>query len=130
MSIAYWCILIAAALPYVWVGIAKSGTTGYNNKDPRGWIAKQDSHLVRNANAAHLNGFEAFAAFAAGVLMAQFAGVDPGRISMLAVAFIVLRILHGIFYLSGTQALRSLVWLGGFTCVIGLMALAALKVAG
>ena len=88
-----------------------------------------DSYRVRNANAAHLNGFEAFPAFAAGVLMAQFAGVDPGRISTLAVAFVALRILHGIFYLTGTQALRSVVWLGGFASVLGLMVLAALKVA-
>ncbi len=130
MSIAYWCILIAAALPYVWVGFAKSGATGYNNKDPRGWLAKQDSHRVRNANGAHLNAFEAFPAFAAGVLMAQFASVDPSRISMLAVTFVVFRGLHGIFYLTGTQALRSLVWLGGFACVIGLMASAAFKVTG
>ncbi|HPA01172.1 MAG TPA: circularly permuted type 2 ATP-grasp protein, partial [Chiayiivirga sp.] len=40
MSTAYWCILIAALLPYVWVAIAKSGAPGYNNKDPRGWIAQ------------------------------------------------------------------------------------------
>ena len=70
MSTAYWCILIAALLPYVWVAIAKSGAPGYNNKDPRGWIAKQDSYRVRNAHAAHLNAFEAFAPFAAAVLMA------------------------------------------------------------
>lgn len=25
MPIAYWCILIAAVLPFVWVGVAKSG---------------------------------------------------------------------------------------------------------
>ena len=36
-------------------------------------------------------------------------------------AFIGFRILHGIFYLTGTQALRSLVWLGGFACVAALM---------
>ncbi len=130
MTVAYWCILIAAALPYVWVSFAKRGASDYNNKDPRGWLTRQDSYRVRNANGAHLNAFEAFPAFAAGVLMAQFAGVDPRRISMLAVAFVALRILHGIFYLSGTHALRSLVWLGGFACVLGLMVLAALQVAG
>lgn len=129
MTVAYWCILIAAVLPYIWVGFAKSGAAGYNNKDPRGWIAKQDSYRVRNANGAHLNAFEAFPAFAAAVLMAQFAEVDAARISMLAIAFIVLRILHGIFYLTGTQAMRSLVWLGGFACVVGLMALAAMNLA-
>ena len=130
MSIAYWCILIAAALPYAWVAIAKSGAPGYNNKDPRGWVAKQDSYRVRNANGAHLNAFEAFAPFAASVLMAQFAAVDAGRISMLAMAFIAFRILHGIFYLAALQALRSLAWLGGFASVIALMLLAALNVGG
>lgn len=128
MSIAYWCILITAALPYVWVSFAKSGAPDYNNKDPRGWVAKQDSYRVRNANGAHLNSFEAFAPFAAGVLMAQFAGVDPARISMLAMAFVAFRILHGIFYLTATHAMRSLVWFGGFACVVALMALAALKI--
>lgn len=128
MQIAYWCILIAAALPYVWVVFAKSGAAGYNNKDPRGWVAKQDSYRVRNANGAHLNAFEAFAPFAASVLMAQFGGVDPGRVSMLAIAFVAFRILHGIFYLTGTHLLRSLAWLGGIACVAALMVSAALKI--
>ena len=130
MSTAYWCILIAAALPYAWVFLAKGSAAGYNNKDPRGWLAKQDSYRVRNAHNAHLNAFEAFAPFAAGVLMAQAAGVDPSRIALLAIAFVVLRILHGIFYLTATHMLRSLVWLGGFACVLALMGSAALQVAG
>jgi uncharacterized MAPEG superfamily protein len=130
MSIAYWCILIAAALPYAWVALAKSAAPNYNNKDPRGWLAKQDSYRVRNANGAHLNAFEAFPAFAAGVLMAQIAGVDPARVSMLAIAFIVFRLLHGIFYLTGRHSLRSLSWLGGLACVFGLMGSAAMSVAG
>lgn len=127
MSIAYWCILIAAVLPLVWVAFAKSGASGYNNKDPRGWVAKQDGYRVRNAYNAHLNAFEAFPPFAAGVLMAQFAGVDPGHVNLLAIAFIGFRILHGVFYLASIAAMRSLVWMGGFACAIGLMVLAALK---
>ena len=79
MSTAYWCILIAAALPYAWVAIAKSAVPGYNNKDPRGWIARQDNYRVRNAFAAHQNALEAFPAFAAAVLMAKLAEVDPQR---------------------------------------------------
>ena len=128
MSIAYWCILIVAALPYVWVSFAKSGASDYNNKDPRGWLAKQDSYRVRNANGAHLNAFEAFAPFAASVLMAQFAGVDPGRVSTLAMAFVAFRILHGIFYLTASHQLRSLTWLAGFACVAALMVSAALNI--
>ena len=95
IATAYWCILIAALLPYIWVGIAKTGATGYNNRNPRAWMAKQDgNYRLQRANAAHLNAFEAFAPFAAGVLMAQAAGVDHGRVALLAVAFVVLRLAH------------------------------------
>ena len=127
MSIAYWCILIAAVLPFVWVGVAKSGAPGYNNKDPRGWVAKQEGYRVRNAYSAHLNAFEAFPTFAAGVLMAQFAGVDPGQANLLAMAFIGFRLLHGVFYIAAKAAMRSLVWMGGLACTVALMVLAALK---
>ena len=130
MSIAYWCVLIAAVLPYVWVVVAKTGASDYNNKDPRGWLARQQSHRVRNANGAQLNAFEAFPAFAAGVLMAQFAQVDPQRMAWLAMAFVAFRVLHGLFYLAGLHYLRSLAWLAGLLCVLGLMGSAALKVGG
>ena len=130
MFIAYCCILIAACLPYLWAVLAKSGAPGYNNKDPRGWVAKQESYRVRNAYSAHLNAFEAFPAFAAAVMMAQFAQVNPQHVACLAMVFIALRILHGVFYLSVQQALRSLSWLGGFACVVALMLSAALKVGG
>ena len=129
MATAYWCILVAALLPYLWTAIAKTGAPAYNNKDPRGWLAKQDSRRVRNANGAQLNAFEAFPAFAAGVLMAQFAGVDPGRIGVLAMAFVGFRVLHGVFYLTGAHWLRSLAWTGGFACVLALMVQAALRLA-
>ncbi len=84
---------------------------------------------MHRGNAAHLNAFEAFPAFAAGVLMAQLAGVDPERISALAVAFVVFRVLHGVFYLADRDALRSLSWLLGVVCVLALMVQAALRVA-
>ena len=127
MATAYWCVLIAALLPYVWVSIAKSGGQRYNNRDPRGWLSKQDDPRVARANGAQLNAFEAFPAFAAGVLMAQLAGVDPGRIGLFAMAFVAFRILHGVFYLSGHHYLRSLVWFAGFSCVIALMGQAAVR---
>jgi uncharacterized MAPEG superfamily protein len=130
MFIAYCCILIAACLPYAWAVAAKTGAPGYNNKDPRGWVSKQDSYRVRNAYGAHLNAFEAFPAFAAAVLMAQFAQVDAQHVAWLSMAFIAFRILHGIFYVTVQQALRSLSWLGGFACVVALMLSAVLKIAG
>ena len=88
------------------------------------------SYRVRNAHAAHLNAFEAFAPFAAAVLMAQFAGVDHALITRLALAFIACRVLHGVFYLASIPVMRSFVWFGGIGCVLALMAQAALKAGG
>ncbi|TXH72830.1 MAG: hypothetical protein E6Q88_05810 [Lysobacteraceae bacterium] len=129
MTTAYICILIAALLPYAWVGIAKYSGERYNNRNPRDWLARQENPRARRGHAAHLNAFEAFAPFAAAVLMAQSAGIDPARISLLAMLFVGFRVLHGIFYLADQHWLRSLVWFGGFACVAVLMAQAAMRIA-
>jgi uncharacterized MAPEG superfamily protein len=130
MTIAYLCILVAALLPYVWIGVAKSGGPRYDNRDPRAWLEKQESPRVRRATAAQHNAFEAFAPFAAAVLMAQLAGVDPVRITVLAVAFIAFRVLHGLCYVGNKHAFRSLVWFAALVCVLALMVQAALASAG
>jgi uncharacterized MAPEG superfamily protein len=130
LATAYWCVLISALLPYVWVAIAKASGERYNNRDPRGWIARQTDPRVHRANAAQLNSYEAFAPFAAGVILAQLAGVAADRIALLAILFVVFRILHGLIYVAGWQhGLRSLVWTAAFVCVVILFVQAALQVA-
>ena len=129
MATAYWCILIAALLPYVWITVAKASGERYDNRDPRGWLARQQSPRTLRGNAAQLNAFEAFPAFAAAVLMAQLAGVDPARIGLLAISFVVFRVLHGLFYLMGQHRMRSLAWFAAFFCVIALMIQGALRIA-
>ena len=129
LALAYWCVLIAAALPYLWVSIAKASGQRYNNRDPRGWQARQDNPRSIRANAAQLNAYEAFAPFAAGVVLAQLAGVAHTLIAALALAFVVARVLHGVLYLTDKHSLRSLVWVVGYGCAIALLALAALKAA-
>ena len=129
MATAYWCILVAALLPYAWYTAARAGAGRIDNRDPRSGMARLDEGRARRANNAQYNAFEAFAPFAAAVLMAQAAGVDPARIDMLAIAFVVLRVLHGFFYLANIHALRSLCWFAGFAVVAWLMAQAAMRVA-
>ena len=130
MALAYWCVLAAAALPYVWTSVAKASGERYDNRDPRGWMARQTDPRVHRANAAQLNAFEAFPAFAAAVLMAQLAAVHEGRIALLAVAFVVFRFLHGLVYTLGMKhSIRSMVWFLAFGCVQMLMAMAALRLA-
>lgn len=129
MALAYACILVAALLPYLWAVIAKTSAPKFDNRDPRRWLAKQDNPRVHRANAAQLNAFESLPAFAAAVLMAQFAGVDPARIGWLALAFVVARVLHGVCYLTGLHPARSLMWLAGLACVAALMVQAIARVA-
>lgn len=127
LATAYWCVLVAALLPYVWVAIAKGSGERFDNRDPRGWIARQPDPRVHRANAAQLNSFEAFPPFAAGVILAQLAGVAADRIGLLAVLFIVFRVLHGLVYVAGWHStLRSLAWAAGFACVLALFVQAAL----
>ena len=126
MTIAYWCLLIAALMPYLWVAVAKANGKRYDNRAPRDWQARQDDPRSNAAYAAHLNAFEAFAPFAAGVLAAQMAGVDTNWIVILSIVFVICRVLHGVFYIAGKAPLRSLVWAIGFLCVVALLTLAAL----
>jgi uncharacterized MAPEG superfamily protein len=126
MTIAYLCILAAALLPYVWIGVAKAGAPRYDNRDPRGWLEKQDNPRVRRAAAAQHNAFEAFAPFAAAVLMAQLAGVDASAINVLAVGFVGFRVLHGLLYVGNKHLFRSLVWFAALACVLALMLQAVL----
>jgi uncharacterized MAPEG superfamily protein len=130
MATAYWCILAAALLPYLWTTIAKSGAPGYSNRNPRAWIAKQsENYRVQRANAAHRNAVAAFATLAAGVVMAQGAGGDARLVMGLSLAFVALRVLHGLVYIADQPRLRSLSWAGGFACVVWLMVAAAKHVA-
>lgn len=125
MTLAYICVLIAALLPFVWTVIAKSTAGGrFDNRDPRQWLEKQENPRVRRANAAQKNAFEAFPAFAASVLMAQLAGVDPRTIGWIAVVYVISRVLHGVFYIGNQSSMRSLVWFVGLVCVITLMVMA------
>ncbi|MFC5592853.1 MAPEG family protein [Lysobacter niastensis] len=129
LAIAYGCVLIAALLPYIWVVVAKTSGQRYNNRDPRAWQARQESPVCNRANAAHLNSFEAFAPFAAGVIMAQLAQVPAERIAVLSVAFVVLRVAYGLLYVGNRHLLRSLVWTLALACVLALLVMAMLGVA-
>ncbi|MGY4514830.1 MAPEG family protein [Lysobacter sp. HA18] len=129
ISIAYWCVLIAAALPYVWTVIAKSKGERYDNREPRAWLARQTDPRIQRANAAQMNAFEAFPAFAAGVIVAHLSGVPEERISLLAIVFVLARVLHGALYVAGFPRARSLSWLVGVVCVFALLMQAALAAA-
>jgi uncharacterized MAPEG superfamily protein len=119
MTFAYWCVLLTALLPIIWVGIAKSGADGYDNHKPRVFLAGLKDWPQR-ANWAQANAYEAFPPFAAGVIIAHMAGADQMLVDVLAGVFLTLRVLHGVFYIQDKATLRSLAWTMGFMCIIGL----------
>ncbi|HEY4368660.1 MAG TPA: MAPEG family protein [Steroidobacteraceae bacterium] len=116
MPLSFWCILAAGLLPYAATLIAKS-RKGFDNSDPRAWLAHQEGFRAR-ANAAQLNSFEAFPFFAAAVLVAHARAVPQHTIDLLAIAFVAARILYLAVYLANLAALRSLVWFAGLFCVV------------
>lgn len=122
MTIALWCVLVASLLPYVLAALSKVGRP-YDNALPR--VANHKGWQQR-ADWAQQNAWEAFAPFAAAVLIAHWIKVPQSRIDLLAILFIVFRIGHAAAYLANLPSLRSLVWAAGFACVIGLYVASAM----
>ncbi|SEK40052.1 Uncharacterized conserved protein, MAPEG superfamily [Roseateles sp. YR242] len=126
MTLANYCLIVAALLPVVCAALAKSKgygkrrrDGGFDNQDPRAWLSQQTGWQAR-ANAAQANSFEALPLFVAGVLAAQQMHLDQGRIDMLALAFIGLRVVFIALYLGNQATLRSLVWALGMATSIAL----------
>lgn len=119
MTIAFWCVLVAALLPFVATVIAKRSGERFNNRDPRAWLEKQQG-LSRRANSAQANGFEAFPIFAAGVIIAHLAHAPQARIDLLAISFVIVRIAFLVCYLADWHWVRSLVWSVGLGLCIAL----------
>lgn len=116
-TLAYWCVLVVALLPIVCAGIAKSGMFGkprsqggYDNADPRAWLARQNDWRAR-ANAAQANSFEAMPFFIGAVIIAHQLGAHQGRLDLLAFVFVVLRTVYIMMYLAGLANIRSMIWI-------------------
>ena len=127
MTLAYWCVLVAAALPYVFVALAKFWGNGFRPEDnlaPRIFLAKLEGWRQR-ANWAQHNGYEAFAPFAAAVIIAHQAEAPQDTVNALALGFIAARVAHGGAYLANIGLLRSLLFFVGIGCVVGLFVVAA-----
>lgn len=126
-TLAYWCILLAALLPLACAGIAKSGKFnkprregGFDNHNPRAWLAKQTDWRAR-ANAAQANSFEALPFFIGAVLVAQQLGANQARVDLLALLYIAARILYVMLYLADNAKLRSVVWSIALAINIGIL---------
>jgi uncharacterized MAPEG superfamily protein len=126
-SLAHWCVLVASLLPVVCAGIAKWGKFtqspkqgGYDNSNPRAWLATQTAWRAR-ANAAQANSFEGLPFFIGAVVIAHQLGADPARVDMLAFAYVVLRVAFIGLYVTDRAALRSLVFTAAFAVNVAIL---------
>jgi len=125
-TVAYWCVLIAALLPYACSYVAKfkafgkrSDAGGYDNADPRAWLARQQGWQAR-ANAAQANSFEALPFFIGAVLIAHQTGAAQTRLDILALLFVTLRIIYAVLYVAGLPTARSAIWALAFLANLGI----------
>jgi uncharacterized MAPEG superfamily protein len=117
MYFAYWMVLAAAFLPYAATAYAKQGSA--DNHTPR-LFAETLTGTRQRADWAQRNHFEAFPTFAAGVIIASIAGAPHMTIDWLAGIFVGLRVLYTFAYITNRATLRSILFMLGSVCVLGL----------
>lgn len=125
MSIPFWCIFISALLIFIAKApvaraMAKEGGGRYDNHHPRAQQARLSGFGAR-ALAAHQNSFEAFPLFVAGVLMAHVSNTHGVLVDVLAIIFVVSRVLYLLCYWWDLHWQRSLVWSLGLLSSLLLM---------
>ncbi len=133
MTIALFCILLAAIMPIICAGLAKGRDMtvshkdgGFDNRNPRDWLAKQQG-FKKWAQSAQENCWEALPFFAAAVIVSHMLGVIGWLPNALAVTFIALRVIYVVLYVTGKQRQRSFAWLAAFSVNVAIFLLPLLR---
>jgi uncharacterized MAPEG superfamily protein len=111
-------------LPIVCAGISKAGGQGYDNAQPRQWLAQQEGFRAR-AVAAQQNSWEALLLFAISVLVAHVILGPTDSVNRMAVGFVLVRLAYIAAYVANWAMARTLVWLVGFLLTISIFAAAS-----
>lgn len=126
-TVAYWCVFLAALLPIACAWLAKSPgfgkprrEGGFDNQDPRAWLARQQGWQAR-ANAAQANTFEALPFFIGAVIIAHQLGAPQTMLDILAVLFMTLRIMYVAMYVAGLATVRSAIWAAALLANVGIL---------
>lgn len=126
MTVANYCLIVACVMPVFCAWLAKSPAMGkkrrdggFDNHEPRAWLSRQTGWQAR-AHAAQQNSFEALPLFIAGVLASQQMQHAQARIDLLAIGFVVTRVVYVALYVADQPSLRSLAWAVGMGLSIAL----------
>lgn len=126
-TVAYGCVLAAVLLPIACAWLAKSGALGrpprdggYDNHDPRRWLAGQTGWRAR-ANAAQANSFEALPFFIGAVIIAHQLGAGQTLLDLLAMLWVLLRIFYVLMYVADLAMARSALWALAFLVNVAIL---------
>jgi uncharacterized MAPEG superfamily protein len=116
MDISIWCVIAVFVIGYLPRFPVLKDTLRQEGHIDLGHPRIQQARLKglgARAQAAHLNTVEAFAPFAAAVWVAHHYGVDPGWRDLLAVTFVISRVLFIVAYLADLNPWRTVIWCVG-----------------
>lgn len=120
MTIAYTCIIICIFIPFFLAGYSKKySTIKYDNNLARNHVSQLSGKSL-NAYNAEQNCYESFPPFAAAVVIAHQLGHDQSIIDLLAVTFVICRLLYVLLYINDHGTLRSVAWTLGFISMVSL----------
>ncbi len=117
---------ISVYLPFLLVGYARA-KVGYDTSAPRAMFDQLPDYAKR-ATWAHQNGFETFMIYSAAALMAYVTGVSSSLAANCAIAFVLLRLLFSLFYITNVPIARSLMFGLGSLCTYTLFGLSLIKI--
>ena len=117
MSAVIVLVLLATLLPLAAAGAAKWGFDGYDNHEPRAWLARQTGFRAR-AQAAQANSWEALTLYLPGAVLAISRGAEPALLLPLASVFLAARMAYLYCYIADRPTARSGVWLVGMVATL------------
>jgi uncharacterized MAPEG superfamily protein len=74
----------------------------------------------KRAHRVYLNAAETFAPFAAMVILVQLAGKTTSMTAFWAISYFWLRVAHAVVFLAGIPYIRTIIFVLGWVCIIGL----------
>lgn len=117
---------ISVYLPFLLVAYARA-KVGYDTSAPRAMFDQLPDYAKR-ATWSHQNGFETFMIYSAAALMAYVTGVSSSLAAVCAIAFVILRLLFSLFYITNVPIARSLMFGLGSLCTYTLFGLSLIKI--
>jgi uncharacterized MAPEG superfamily protein len=118
--LAFTALLTASLwIPYIVAQSITNGVLGPENyADPK---PRPVPLWGQRANRAHINAVEAFAPFAALVLIAHVAGKADATTAFCSIAFFWLRLVHAVVYWLAIPYIRTVVFTLGWIAVVVLL---------